>query len=65
MRAIGTKLPRLGTRKLRLRIAPRLRVQGVACGHDALFRLLHHRACSLPLSAATRKRRVPTTISTK
>lgn len=38
--AVRTKLPRLGTRKLHHQIAPRLRVQGVACGRDALFTLL-------------------------
>ena len=40
VRAVRTKLPRLGTRKLRHKIAPLLRVQGVACGRDALFTLL-------------------------
>ena len=43
VRAIRTKLPRLGTRKLRHRMAPLLRVQGVACGRDALFTLLRRR----------------------
>ena len=32
VRAVCTKLPRLGTRKLRHKIAPLLRAQGVACG---------------------------------
>ena len=32
VRAVRTQLPRLGTRKLRQKIAPLLRVQGVACG---------------------------------
>ena len=39
-RAVRTRLPRLGTRKLRQKIVPLLRVQGVACGRDALFTLL-------------------------
>ena len=43
MRAVRTRLPRLGTRKLRQKIAPLLRVQGVACGRDALFTLLRQR----------------------
>ena len=43
VRAVRTKLPRLGTRKLRHKILPLLRVQGVACGRDALFALLRHR----------------------
>ena len=40
VRAVRIKLPRLGTRKLRHKIAPLLRVQGVACGRDACFTLL-------------------------
>lgn len=43
VRAVRTKPPRLGTRKLRHKIAPLLRVQGVACGRDALFTLLRGR----------------------
>ena len=39
-RAVRTRLPRLGTRKLRQKIAPLLGVQGEACGRDALFTLL-------------------------
>ena len=38
VRAVRTKLPRLGTRKLRHKITPLLRAQGVACGRDALLR---------------------------
>ena len=40
VRAVRTKLPRLGTRKLRHKITPLLRAQGVACGRYALFTLL-------------------------
>ena len=43
VRAVRTKLPRLGTRKLGHKLAPLLRVQGVACGRDALFTLLRQR----------------------
>ena len=43
VRAVRRKLPRLGTRKLGHKIAPLLRVQGVARGRDALFTLLRHR----------------------
>ena len=43
VRAVRTKLPRLGTRKLRHKIAPLLRVQGIRCGRDALFTLLRQR----------------------
>ena len=43
VRAVRTKLPRLGTRKLVHKLAPLLRVQGVACGRDALFTLLRQR----------------------
>ena len=43
VRAVRTKLPRLGTRKLGHKIAPLLRAQGVACGRDALFTLLRRR----------------------
>ena len=35
VRAVRTKLPRLGTRKLRHKITPLLRAQGVACGRRA------------------------------
>ena len=45
VRAVRTKQPRLGTRKLRHLIRPLLRAQGVACGRDALFALL--RQCGL------------------
>lgn len=44
VRAVRTKLPRLGTRKLVHKIAPQLRVQGIRCGRDALFSLLRGRA---------------------
>ncbi len=47
-RAVRTKLPRLGTRKLRHTIAPRLRAQGVRCGRDALFALLRQRQLLVP-----------------
>ena len=40
VRAVRTKLPRVGTRKLHYKIAPLLRAQGAACGRDALFTLL-------------------------
>ena len=43
VRAVRTRLPRLGTRKLGHKIAPLLRAQGVACGRDALFTLLRQR----------------------
>ena len=43
VRAVRSKLPRLGTRKLGHKLAPLLRVQGVACGRDALFTLLRQR----------------------
>ena len=43
VQAVRTRLLRVGTRKLRQKIAPLLRVQGVACGRDALFILLRHR----------------------
>ena len=42
VRAVRTKLLRLGTRKLRHKIAPLLRMQGVAHGRDALFTLLRY-----------------------
>ena len=48
VRAVRTKLPRLGTRKLRHTIAPLLRAQGVACGRDALFTLLRQRGLLVP-----------------
>ena len=54
---LRTKLPRLGTRKLLHKIAPRLRAQGVACGRDALFTLLRQRGLLVP-----KKRRYPKTI---
>ena len=43
-----TRLPRLGTRKLYYKIAPLLRVQGVACGRDALFTLLRQQQLLVP-----------------
>lgn len=43
VRAVRTQLPRLGTRKLKHKIAPLLRVQGLRCGRDALFALLRRR----------------------
>ena len=48
VRAVRTQLPRLGTRKLRHKIAPLLRAQGVACGRDALFTLLRQRGLLVP-----------------
>ena len=48
VRAVRTKLPRLGTRKLRHKIAPLLRAQGVACGRDALFTLLRQHGLLVP-----------------
>ena len=48
VRAVRTKLPRLGTRKLLHKLAPRLRAQGVACGHDALFNLLRQGGLLVP-----------------
>ena len=48
VRAVRTKLPRLGTRKVLHQIAPHLRVQGVACGRDALFTLLRQRGLLVP-----------------
>lgn len=48
VRAARTKLPRLGTRKLLHKIGPRLRVQGVACGRDALFTLLRGQQLLVP-----------------
>ena len=59
VRAVRTKLPRLGTRKLRHRIGPLLRVQGVACGRDALFTLLRQRG----LLIAPKRRYTKTTDS--
>ena len=38
----------MGTRKLRHKNAPLLRVQGVACGRDALFILLRQRQLLVP-----------------
>ena len=43
VQAVRTKLPRLGTRKLRHQIAPQLRLRGIRCGRDALFTLLRQR----------------------
>lgn len=43
VQAVRAKLPRLGTRKLRHKIAPLLHAQGVRCGRDALFTLLRQR----------------------
>lgn len=48
MRAERTHLPRLGTRKLLHKIAPRFRAQGVACGRDALFTLLRSQHLLVP-----------------
>ena len=48
VRAVRTKLPRLGTRKLLHKIAPRLRAQGVASGRDALFTILRQRGLLVP-----------------
>lgn len=45
---VRTKLPRLGTRKLKHKIAPLLRAQGVVCGRDALFTLLRQRGLLVP-----------------
>ena len=57
MRAVRTKLPRLSTRKVLHKTAPRLRAQGVACGRDALFTLLRRHRLLVP-----RKRSYTTTI---
>ena len=55
VRAVRTRLPRLGTRKLLHKIAPLLRVQGVACGRDALFALLRqHRLLVAPKRSYTK-----------
>lgn len=43
VRAVRTRLLRLGTRKLLHKISPRLQAQGVRCGRDALFTLLRSR----------------------
>ena len=48
MRAERSRLPRLGTRKLLHKIAPRLRAQGVRCGRDALFTLLRRQQLLVP-----------------
>ena len=48
VRAVRTRLPRLGTRMLHHRITPLLRVQGVACGRDALFALLRRHGLLVP-----------------
>jgi putative transposase len=48
VRAIRTRLPRLGTRKVHHQIAPLLRVQGVSCGRDALFTLLRQHQLLVP-----------------
>ena len=59
VQAVRSKLPRLGTRKLGHKIAPLLRVQGLACGRDALFTLLRHRG----LLIAPKRRYTKTTDS--
>ena len=59
VRAVRTQLPRPGTRKLRHKIAPLLRVQGVACGRDAWFTLLRQRG----LLIAPKRRYTKTTDS--
>ena len=48
VRAVRTKLPRLGTHKLWHKITPRLRAQGMACGRDAWFTLLRQRGLLVP-----------------
>jgi len=48
VRAVRTKLPRLGTRKVLHKITPHLRVQGMACGRDALFTLLRQGGWLVP-----------------
>lgn len=48
VRAVRTRLPRLGTRKLYHKIAPLLRVQGVSYGRDALFTLLRQQQQLVP-----------------
>ncbi len=48
MQAVRTLLPRLGTRKLLHKIAPRLHAQGLACGRDALFTLLRRQQLLVP-----------------
>ena len=48
VRAERRRQPRLGTRKLRHKIAPRLRAQGVACGRDALFGVLRAHGLLVP-----------------
>ena len=48
VKAVRTKLPRLGTRKLGHKIAPKLRLQGIRCGRDALFTLLRQRGLLVP-----------------
>ena len=48
VRAERSRQPRLGTRKLRHKITPRLRAQGVACGRDALFALLRRQGLLVP-----------------
>ncbi|MBU6123114.1 integrase core domain-containing protein [Hymenobacter siberiensis] len=45
---VRIKLPRLGTRKVLHKITPLLRVQGVACGRNALFTLLRQRGLLVP-----------------
>ena len=59
VRAVRARLPRLGTRKLRHKIVPLLRVQGVACGRDAWFTLLRQRG----LLIAPKRRYTKTTDS--
>ena len=48
VRAVRTRLPRLGTRKLLHKIVPRLRAQGSSCGRDALFTLLRQQQLLVP-----------------
>ena len=48
VRAERGKLPRLGTRKLLHKLAPRLRAHGIQCGRDALFTLLRQQQLLVP-----------------
>lgn len=48
VRAVRTRLPRLGTRKLLHKLAPRLRAQGLRCGRAALFTLLRGQQLLMP-----------------
>ncbi len=45
---VRSQLPRLGTRKLLHKIAPRLRAQGLPSGRDALFTLLREHQLLVP-----------------